>query len=188
MTFEFDHVSGQPMTQRLRPPRTACSTRLQVFDDYETSETVYNHTAMPLVAYMFQKKGHGTVFAYGQTGRCAAHGHVSASAPSDACSALARSGKTYTMSNITEFVARDVFRALESREFRGKGYTVHVSFFEIYGARCTDLLHDRNKVTQGERGRGRHSRSSSRPHPPPGPHPRGRQATRRRKRSCVRPM
>ena len=50
------------------------------------------------------------------------------------------------MSNITEFVARDVFRALESREFRGRGYSVHVSFFEIYGARCTDLLHDRNKA------------------------------------------
>jgi kinesin family member 2/24 len=50
------------------------------------------------------------------------------------------------MSCVTECVARDVFRALENREFRGKGFSVHVSFLEIYGARCTDLLHDRNKV------------------------------------------
>ena len=139
MTFEFDHV----------------------FEDNESSETVYNHTAMPLVAYMFQKKGHGTVFAYGQTGRCVPRVTVlpplrpaasSTRVPGPPC---APSGKTYTMSSITEFVARDVFRALESREFRGKGYSVHVSFFEIYGARCTDLLHDRNKVgSWGRVGRG----------------------------------
>jgi kinesin family member 2/24 len=94
------------------------------FSDQDTTEDVYRYTVMPLVAYAFQKRGRGTCFAYGQTG----------------------SGKTYTMSGIQELVARDVFRALNSQAFKGKGLTVHASFFEIYGGRAFDVLHGRQML------------------------------------------
>lgn len=94
------------------------------FSDHDTTEDVYRYTVMPLVAYAFQKRGRGTCFAYGQTG----------------------SGKTYTMSGIQELVARDVFRALNSQAFKGKGLTVHASFFEIYGGRAFDVLHGRQML------------------------------------------
>jgi hypothetical protein len=88
---------------------------------------------MPLVAYAFQKRGRGTCIAYGQTG----------------------SGKSFTISAIQQLVARDVFRAIQSKDFKDKGLSVHVSFLEIYGARCSDLLHSRNKVIIREDGRQR---------------------------------
>ena len=94
------------------------------FSEHDTTEDVYRYTVMPLVAYAFQKRGRGTCFAYGQTG----------------------SGKTYTMSGIQELVARDVFRALNSNAFKGKGLTVHASFFEIYGGRAFDVLHGRQML------------------------------------------
>lgn len=53
-----------------------------------------------------------TCFAYGQTG----------------------SGKTFTMNGLQELVVNEMFQKL------GKSYQVTVSFFEIYGGRCLDLL------------------------------------------------
>lgn len=103
------------------------------FDEGSETEDVYKYAVMPLVAYAFQHHGHGTCLAYGQTG----------------------SGKTHTMSGIHQLVARDVFRALRSRDFSDAGLSVHVSFLEIYGARCSDLLHDRAKVVIREDGKQR---------------------------------
>jgi hypothetical protein len=103
------------------------------FAERETTEDVYHATVMPLVGYAFQHRGRGTCFAYGQTG----------------------SGKTYTMSGIQALVARDIFRALAAKEFRGKGLTVHASFYEIYGGRAFDVLHDRERLEIRENDKGR---------------------------------
>lgn len=105
---------------------------VQTFGEADSSDDVYRYTVMPLVAYAFQN-GRGTCFAYGQTG----------------------SGKTFTMTAIQENVARDLFSLLASPEHRHKPLGVYVSFFEIYGGRCCDLLHDRNLVNILEDGDGR---------------------------------
>ena len=42
--------------------------------------------------------------------------------------------------------AEDIFRLLGSRELRDLGLRVHVSFFELYGGRCRDLLYNKNKA------------------------------------------
>lgn len=60
-----------------------------------------------------------TCFAYGQTG----------------------SGKTYTMNGIQEQVVNQVYEQLP------KNHSVTVSFFEIYGGRCYDLLNAKNPLT-----------------------------------------
>jgi kinesin family protein 2/24 len=53
-----------------------------------------------------------TCFAYGQTG----------------------SGKTFTMNELQELIVNELFQTT------GKKYALSVSFFEIYGGRCLDLL------------------------------------------------
>ena len=65
-----------------------------------------------------------TCFAYGQTG----------------------SGKTYTMRGLQNMVVFDLFAACK--------YNFSVSFFEIYGGRCFDLLNERAKLTILEDGNG----------------------------------
>ena len=47
--------------------------------------------------------------------------------------------------------AEDIFAELQQREFRD--YTVHVSFFEIYGGKLFDLLDDRNRLVAREDGK-----------------------------------
>ena len=86
---------------------------------------VYHTAVQPLVGYAFERGGRGTVLAYGQTG----------------------SGKTYTISGLYQLVARDIFRAVSSEAFRGRGMSVHVSFLELHGARCVDLLHGGARVS-----------------------------------------
>jgi len=61
------------------------------------------------------KQGILTVFAYGQTG----------------------SGKTYTMNGMQETIVHELY------ELAKKNFTVAVSYFEIYGGRCLDLLNDK---------------------------------------------
>ena len=70
--------------------------------------------------------GGGTVtcFAYGQTG----------------------SGKTFTMKGLQNMVIQDLFAA--------SNCTFYLSFFEIYGGRCFDLLNERTKLTILEDGNG----------------------------------
>lgn len=65
-----------------------------------------------------------TCFAYGQTG----------------------SGKTFTMLGLQNMVVFDLFAACK--------YNFSVSFFEIYGGRCFDLLNERAKLTILEDGNG----------------------------------
>ncbi|RLN90941.1 hypothetical protein BBJ28_00010477 [Nothophytophthora sp. Chile5] len=101
------------------------------FDENATNESVYLHTAQPLVKFVFQDRGHATVFAYGQTG----------------------SGKTHTMQGIQKQIAADVFAQADEFHQRGTPLDVCVSFFEIYGGRCQDLLH-RQVLTIREDGNG----------------------------------
>jgi kinesin family protein 2/24 len=61
------------------------------------------------------------VFAYGQTG----------------------SGKTYTMMAIQDMAAQDIFKTIGGNTGEG----VKVSFFEIYGGRCIDLLNSRTRLS-----------------------------------------
>ena len=74
--------------------------------------------------------GNATVFAYGQTG----------------------SGKTYTMTAMEELLSESLFACL--RERNEDSLSVHVSFFEIYGGRCIDLLNSRKRLAVREDGRG----------------------------------
>ncbi|POM69001.1 Kinesin-like protein [Phytophthora palmivora] len=101
------------------------------FDENATNESVYLHTAQPLVKFVFHDGGHATVFAYGQTG----------------------SGKTHTMQGIQSQIAVDVFAQADEFARRGYPMDVCVSFFEIYGGRCQDLLH-RQVLTIREDGAG----------------------------------
>ena len=69
----------------------------------------------PLVEFVTRDDGRACIFAYGQTG----------------------SGKTYTMEGVQARAAVQVFQELSSER------SVGVSFFEIYGGRCQDLLRER---------------------------------------------
>jgi Kinesin motor domain len=57
----------------------------------------------------------------------------------------AGSGKTYTISGLHRLVARDFFRALSTPEY--KDLSISITFLEISGSRCSDLLHGGSKVT-----------------------------------------
>ena len=72
------------------------------------------------------KNGILTCFAYGQTG----------------------SGKTFTMNALQELVVKEMFEMIK------KNYSVSISFFEIYGGRCLDLLNEKNSVNIMEDGSG----------------------------------
>lgn len=81
------------------------------------------------------------------TSRCPIRLSPSPAPPPD-CPTLAQNG-------IQRLAAEDIFRLLGSRELRNLGLTVHVSFFELYGGRCRDLLFKHNKVEIREDGHGR---------------------------------
>ncbi|KAI1722728.1 kinesin motor domain-containing protein [Ditylenchus destructor] len=112
------------------------------FDENTTNEMVYKFTAQPLVRTVFQR-GFATCFAYGQTG----------------------SGKTHTMGGIFDgktqdcsngvyaLTAMDVFKQLNSPEYRGQGLSASCSFFEIYGAKVFDLLGKKAKLRVLEDGK-----------------------------------
>lgn len=104
----------------------------RVFSEGEGNEAVYADVAAPLVAET-AKGGYATCLMYGQTG----------------------SGKTYTMSSIYERAAVDLFEklsSLSSSSSSGDGggdgdgsgssvqHAVSVSFFELAGEVCSDLL------------------------------------------------
>lgn len=67
---------------------------------------------------MLLNDGIVTCFAYGQTG----------------------SGKTFTMNGIQQLVVHEMFKVLNN------SLTVCVSFFEIYGGRCLDLLNNKEAL------------------------------------------
>ena len=100
------------------------------FDETDDNDSVYRNTAQPLIPFVLNG-GNATVFAYGQTG----------------------SGKTYTMTAIQEMAAADIFSMLD-QEHRHGDLGVRVSFFEIYGGRCIDLLNRRSRLSIREDGKG----------------------------------
>ncbi|XP_063152631.1 kinesin-like protein KIF2B [Candoia aspera] len=112
-TFRFDHA----------------------FDDRATNESVYKHTAQPLVETIF-RGGMATCFAYGQTG----------------------SGKTHTMGGdfsgkkqdstkgIYAMAARDVFFLLQEPTYKMLELQVFGAFFEIYWGKVYDLLNWKNRL------------------------------------------
>ena len=61
-----------------------------------------------------------TCFAYGQTG----------------------SGKTFTVSSVTKYAINDIFKHAQTQ----KGVKFYMSFFEIYGGKCMDLLNDKKQL------------------------------------------
>lgn len=109
------------------------------FSENVQTEEVYECVGAPLVDFVVRRKGRATVFAYGQTG----------------------SGKTYTMEGIQRRAARDIFLRANASDAEGTNpaqendfQIVGVSFFEIYGGRCQDLLRDRARLQVREDGKG----------------------------------
>ena len=102
------------------------------FHESAPNDEVYNHTAKYLVEFA-AAGGRATCFAYGQTG----------------------SGKTYTMAGLQALAAKDVFDLVHSPQHRDKSLEVCCAFFELYGGRCMDLLHDRQVCSIREDGKGR---------------------------------
>lgn len=100
------------------------------FNENNTTEEIYYHSVQSLVEFVV-KGGRATVFAYGQTG----------------------SGKTYTMQGIQTLMVQDLYSALDASE-KGSRYTITVSYFEIYGGRCQDLLNSRQRLQVREDGNG----------------------------------
>ena len=98
------------------------------FHEENTTDEIYDTCVQSLVGFVI-KGGRATVFAYGQTG----------------------SGKTHTMVGIQSLLVDDLFQLLEE----GDGsLQVFISFFEIYGGRCQDLLNNRNRLNVREDGGG----------------------------------
>jgi hypothetical protein len=92
----------------------------RVFNDRADNLTVYNVTTAPLVK-IAADGGFATCFVYGQTG----------------------SGKTFTMSSIYEQAVYELFVHLEAQAAASESIIipkVSVSFFEIAGDDCHDLL------------------------------------------------
>ena len=90
----------------------------RVFNENVKNDEVYSSTAKSLVSIACDG-GYSTCLVYGQTG----------------------SGKTFTMSSIYELAAYDIFNQLENVVDRFKSPpTVSMSFFEIAGDFCHDLL------------------------------------------------
>lgn len=100
------------------------------FHEDDTTEDVYSFSVQPLVAFV-AGGGRATVFAYGQTG----------------------SGKTYTMQGIQTHVVQDLFDLLGTQAQHART-RVFVSYFEIYGGRCQDLLNNRQRLNVREDGSG----------------------------------
>lgn len=64
-------------------------------------------------------------------------------------------GKTYTMQGIQAFAAEDLFALMQRyEEERNTSINVYVSYFEIYGGRCQDLLNSRQRLNVREDGSG----------------------------------
>ncbi|EKX47591.1 hypothetical protein GUITHDRAFT_106577 [Guillardia theta CCMP2712] len=93
-----------------------------VFDESAENSQVYQGAAAEAIANTVHKSITTTILMYGQTG----------------------SGKTYTMTSIYEMAGRDLFDHMESS---GKKFDVSVSFVELEGDICRDML-NRGAQTQ----------------------------------------
>lgn len=81
----------------------------------QDTDDIYNVALKPLIPLLVAQ-GVVTCFAYGQTG----------------------SGKTYTMNGLQDLIVRELFEVVM------KNFVVFVSYFEIYGGKCLDLLNEKN--------------------------------------------
>lgn len=90
------------------------------FNENETTEDVYEYALKPSLDLIFHR-GMVTIFAYGQTS----------------------SGKTFTMQGIQENSVREIFYL---RDQIMPEAILKVSFYEIYGGCCFDLLNNKAKV------------------------------------------
>ncbi|KAI3521609.1 hypothetical protein L1887_11080 [Cichorium endivia] len=99
-----------------------------VLNEEVSNDEVYHETVEPIVPIIFQRTK-ATCFAYGQTG----------------------SGKTFTMKPLPLKASRDILRLMH-HTYRGQGFQLHFSFFEIYGGKLYDLLNDRKKLCMREDG------------------------------------
>ena len=90
------------------------------FNEQESTEDVYKFALEPSLDMLFNQ-GMVTIFAYGQTS----------------------SGKTYTMQGIQENSVRQLF---ELKDELAPSSSLKVSFYEIYGGNCFDLLNEKAKV------------------------------------------
>ncbi len=98
----------------------------QVFDESATNDNVYDSAAAPLVRHA-ASGGYATAMMFGQTG----------------------SGKTYTMGGIYERACAELFTRLEEfdRNEPGPRPVVSVSFIEVAGTSCRDMLNEGSEVT-----------------------------------------
>jgi kinesin family protein 2/24 len=94
-----------------------------VFGEAASNHAVYLEAASPLVGRAVNDGVTATIMMYGQTG----------------------SGKTYTMSAIYDMVSQDIFEAISVAP--GTPLTVSVSFVELSGDKCADML-NRGKQVQ----------------------------------------
>ena len=105
------------------------------FDQNSTNEEIYISTIRPMIEAAFNKTK-VTCFAYGQTG----------------------SGKTFTMMGSTNKIpgmyllaSYDIFSLLQNNLYNG--FTIWISFYEIYCGKLYDLLNERNILTAREDGK-----------------------------------
>ena len=86
------------------------------FNENENSQDMYQYSIRDLLPSLF-KGGIVTCFAYGQTG----------------------SGKTFTVSSVTKYAINDIFKISQTK----KDVSFFMSYFEIYGGKCMDLLNNK---------------------------------------------
>lgn len=105
-----------------------------VFGPEDNNQKVYMNTIYSMVELVLSG-AMGVCLCYGQTG----------------------SGKTYTMTGIEEYLAVDIFKKMETiiermnlkslETYNDKPFEVKVSFFEIMGNQCYDLLNNKEEIS-----------------------------------------
>ncbi|EGR30151.1 kinesin motor domain protein, partial [Ichthyophthirius multifiliis] len=93
------------------------------FNESEDTFSVYKYSLRPLLEHVLEN-GVITCFAYGQTG----------------------SGKTFTMKGIQEQFVNDLYKLIQHENYASKKGRFFISFFEIYGGRCYDLLNNKQQL------------------------------------------
>lgn len=87
----------------------------KICDEESTNEDIYMESFVDLIEHVFSFRGNGTCIMYGQTG----------------------TGKTYTMSNIENFLSHDIFN---QRDVKTGKVSISMCCFEISGKKCYDLF------------------------------------------------
>jgi len=113
------------------------------------NDRVYHTVCLPLVVSMF-RGGKSTCFAYGQTGSGKTFAMMGDQGRERAGGGKGRkghpTGEGWENAGLYALAARDIFQVLAHPAFASRGWTLHVSFFEIYGGKLFDLLNRRAPV------------------------------------------